>query len=186
VRRLHLNYSALLALLVLLSALSGTTFAAHAAPLLLTSGQGRIPLTGHLEFLKDGTGKLTFQDVTSPERSKEFTSIPGPLAAGYVHGGAVWLRFAIRRAATASPTWILGFEPATTEHIQLHIPLPDGGFEIRNGGALLPFSEREIPSRLDLYRLTLPPDQPQTILVRIASNRSVMSLPVFWEPDTLQ
>ena len=185
-RRQRLYLSFLLCLLLTLSSLTGVVWSAPAAPLLLTKSGGRFPLTGHMEVLKDYTGTLTLQDVLAPQRSVEFKSIPGPLAAGFVHGGAVWLRFTVQRAVSASPDWILELNPATTERVQLYIPLPTGGFETRNGGSLLPFSQREIPYRLDLYRLTLPPDQPITFLIKIVSNRSVMALPVLWQPDQLQ
>ncbi len=175
----------LLGLLALLSVLSGTAFSAPTAPLFLTSTQSRVPLSGRMEVLKDETGKLTIQDLLSEPRRSNFKPIPGNLTAGYLKQGAIWLRFTLQRSANSPSKWILETDPAYNEQLQLFLPAPGGGFDIRYGGSLRPFSQREILYRLDQFRLTLPPDQPQTIHLRIASTRNIKANPILWQPDAL-
>ena len=74
--------------------------------------------------------------------------------------------------------------PAYNEHLQLFLPTHSNDFVQKDGGSLQPFSKREIPSRLDLFRLTPPPDQPWTIHLRIVSKRTILTHLVIWQPDS--
>ena len=152
-------------------------------PLQLTSQQVNTPLAGHLEILKDDTGNLNIDEITSSKYITRFTSIPGNLAAGFIPKGAVWLRFTVTRSFDAPPVWLLELEPPLLEQVDIYLPDGKGGFESRHGGSLQPFSKREIPYRLDLFRLNLPSEKPVTIYARVASNRSINARLVLWQPD---
>lgn len=155
----------------------------HAAPLVLPVTAGRLPLAGHLELLVDTTGSLTIQDVTSAAISSWFRPVPGNISAGFIQHGAVWVKFTIQRTADAPPIWILEADPALNESLQLYLPSAHGDIETRAGGSLRPFSTQEMSYRLNVFRLTLPADSPQTIHLRIASHRPIILNPVLWQPD---
>ena len=157
--------------------------ASAAMPLRLTTQEVQVPLAGHLEILKDDTGNVNIQEILSADYSSRFTKIPGNLAAGFIPKGAVWLRFAVTRSADAPPVWLLELEPPLLEQVDIYLPDGNGDFETRHGGSLQPFSKREIPYRLDLFRLNLPSDKPLTIYARVASHRSINARLTLWQPD---
>jgi len=175
-----------LAALLLLIVLATFSSPSYAAPLTLAASEGHVSLAGHLEVLKDSTGKLTIQDVTTPPYSSHFKKTPDDHISGFVQQGAVWLRFTILRPAVVPQEWLLEIEPAYSERIQVYTMPPAGGFEQRSGGILQPASKREEPYRLDLFRLAPPPDQPWTIHLRIASHRTILTRPTLWQPDALK
>ena len=142
-------------------------------PLHLTSQQVQVSLSGHLEILKDDTGSLNIDEITSSKYITRFTSIPGNLAAGFIPKGAVWLRFTVTRSADAPPVWLLELDPPLLEQVDIYLPDGKGGFETRHGGSLLSFSKREISYRLDLFRLNLPSEKPVSVYARVASHRSI-------------
>jgi|GEM_PF-2500631 len=156
------------------------------APLLLTASDDNIPLAGHLEVLKDETGKLGIQDVTSPAYSNRFKEIPGILPAGFYQHGAIWLRCTVKLATDAPSDWVLEIAPANNEKLDLYISTANSSYDVYRGGALLPLSKRGITYRLDLFRLNLPPSLPTTLHIRIESKRSITANPIFWQPDALR
>ena len=170
-----------LLLFLLLSALPRP--ASATIPLHITSRQVQTPLAGYLEILKDNSGSLKINEILSSNYSSRFTAIPGSLAAGFIPKGALWLRFTVTRSSNASPDWLLEIEPPLLEQIDVYLPDGKGGFVARHGGTLQPFSKREISYRLDLFRLTLPSEQPVTIYVRLASHRSINARLTLWQPD---
>ena len=176
-------HSAIFFLLCFLLLNAAPLHASATLPLYLTSQQVQASLAGHLEILKDDTGSLNIDEITSSKYITRFTSIPGNLAAGFIPKGAVWLRFTVTRSFDAPPVWLLELDPPLLEQVDIYLPDGKGGFEARHGGSLLPFSKREISYRLDLFRLNLPPEKPVTIYARVASHRSSNARLALWQPD---
>jgi two-component system, sensor histidine kinase LadS len=156
-----------------------------AYPLVLTAATERAPLAGHLEVLKDETGKLGIEEVTSPGYRHRFTEIPGVLTSGFYQRGAIWLRCVVQRVDDSPCEWILELGPSYNERLDLYIPLATGGFDVRHGGALRPFSGREISNRLDLFKLPFHDSLPVVVHIRIESKRAISANPVLWQSNAL-
>ena len=177
--------SALITLLSLLWVFGIPPQFACCKPLLLTAAQGRIPLIGYMEVLKDEGGTLSIQDIVSSEYKNKFLPVQGVLSAGFIKHGAVWIRFVVTRPADSPSAWILEVAPAFNERLQLYVPTGNNNFDVRTGGTFQPFSKREDSYRLDHYKINVPPDQSQTYYVKVVSSRTIVINPVFWQADFL-
>ncbi len=93
------------------------------------------------------------------------------------------MRCTVQNADDSPSEWILEPGPAYNERLDLYIPSPAGGFDVHHGGALLPFSHREISYRLDLFRLNFHTSSPVTLFIRIESKRAISANPVLWQSN---
>ena len=154
------------------------------APVILTDQQDKYPLGLHLEILEDSTGQLTIDDVSSPAYDDQFapsrTDIPN---FGYT-SGAAWVRFQVRNRANPATTWRLAVEEARLGYVDLYTPAPDGtGFARQLAGRFRPYTAQDVPYRYGVFTLNLPPDQAQTIYLRVQSVSSVILPLTLWSRD---
>jgi PAS domain S-box-containing protein len=173
-----------LLLFVVLTALliSMPAFAQSAAQpedlVVLSDGQEEYPLGRHLEILKDPSGELTIQDVTSVAYQDQFrlsqTDTPN---FGY-QSAAYWVRFRVRNQSERLHNWILELGFANMHYLDLYLPLPDGtGYVVKQTGVLRPYKSRDIPFRLLSFNLDVPSGSEQTVYLRFRSDAS-MTLPL--------
>jgi PAS domain S-box-containing protein len=175
-----LLFVVLTALLISMPALAQT----EAQPedlVVLSDGQEEYPLGRHLEILRDPSGGLTFQDVTSAAYRDQFTlSHVDTPNFGY-QSAAYWARFRVRNQSAHIHNWILELGFANMHYLDLYLPLPDGtGYVVKQTGVLRPYESRDIPFRLLSFNLDVPSGSEQTVYLRFQSEAS-MTLPlVLW------
>ncbi len=154
------------------------------ASVVLTNSQDKYPLGLHLELLEDPTGQLTIEDVASPAYNDQFTPSQVDIPDFGYFSGAVWARFRARNQAASATTWRLGVEEARLGYVDLYTPVPDGtGFTRQQAGRFRPSTVQDVPYRYGVFHLSLPPDQAQTVYLRVQSASPVRLPLTLWSLD---
>jgi PAS domain-containing protein len=160
---------------------------AQASALQLEAADGHPSLNGHLSWLLDRTGQLSFPEAVEQHRSGRFLPVDGDeVAPGFLPHGAVWIHFALSREATAPPPWWLAFPLDTLDHIDLYLERPDGAYEVRRAGRALPFAQRENEWRSQAFELNLETTEPRNVYLRVATI-SLFRAPVWlWQEKAFE
>lgn len=155
---------------------------AQASPLQLGAADGHPSLDGHLSWLLDRTGQLSFQEAVEQQRSGRFMTVEGDeVNPGFLPKGAVWIHFALSREVAAPPLWWLAFPLDTLDRIDLYLERPDGTYEVRHAGRALPFAQRESAWRSQAFELNLETTEPRHVYLRVATI-AVFRVPVWlWQ-----
>ena len=143
----------------------------QASALQLEAADGQPSLNGHLTWLLDHTGRLSFQEAVEQQRSGRFMPVDGDeVNLGFLPRSAVWIHFVLARDATAPVHWWLLTPPLDTlDYIDLCLERPDGTYEVRQGGRALPFAQRESYWRLPAFKLTLDTTGQRNVYLRVAT-----------------
>lgn len=145
-----------------LSALGG-------APVLLGQEGGSYPIGRHLEILEDPHQQWTIRDVSSSQLSRRFTPAKSDMPAFGFTRSAYWVRFSVRNSSDDTQNWLLELNNPIMDLAELYLPRADGGFEVRRSGRLLPFAQREVAHRDQVFRLPIGPGEEKTFYLRAAS-----------------
>jgi len=149
-------------------------------------GQDRYPLDSFIEILEDETHSLTIDEVSSPERAKDFKR-PESLNFG-ITSSRYWIRFTV-----AAPSmewteqelrrdWLLDIDWWNISHARLYIPeFVEGrstGEWIRQEAWLASELDPSPPLNTELvFRLPMDLREPRTCYLRVASE-TVLFLPI--------
>jgi len=115
----RIRFHLLLALFILFACLAPQVARAKS----LNPGDGTaspVSLGGHMSILRDPTGALTIDDVTSNRPGIRFEPIPSMLTEGYLKG-AIWVRFSLSAPAAPGP-WLLQIERPLIQQVTLYVP----------------------------------------------------------------
>jgi signal transduction histidine kinase len=153
-------------------------------PVILTDQQGEYPLGRNLEILEDPGGKLTIQDVISPEYNSQFTASSVAVPNYGFTQSAYWVRFHLKNNTAKTDRWLLETSFANMQYEDLYLPGPTGaGWIVKQSGSLRPFSSRDAAAHHVVLAIPLPSQQEQTFYVRFQSGAS-MTLPLtLWLPE---
>ncbi len=159
----------------------------HASALQLEAADGHPSLNGHLSWLLDRTGQLSFPEAVEQQRAGRFMPLAGDeVALGFLPKSAAWIHFALEREATAPPLWWLAFPLDTLDSIDLYLEQPDGTYEVRHAGRVLPFAERESAWRSQAFKLNLETTEPRHVYLRVATI-SLFRVPVWlWQEQAFE
>lgn len=173
---------------VFLALLLATTHLAAAEIAALPIGaNGSYVLTQALSYLEDPESRLSIEDVAHPGAESAFRPLASdkPTANFGLTRTAYWLRITLQLQPEAPTRWLLEVGQPTTDRIELFMPRADGGFDRLVTGDLLPFADRPVAHRSQLFPLALSAGKPRTLYLRVASE-GVMSVPAtLWQADAL-
>ncbi|MFM8442491.1 MAG: ATP-binding protein [Methylococcus sp.] len=142
----------------------------QASALQLEAASEHPSLKGHLSWLLDGTGQMSFHQATEQYESGRFLPVDGDeVAPGFLPHGAIWIHFALARDVAAPTLWWLAFPAATLDHIDLYLEQPDGAYEVRQGGRAIAFAQHENAWRAHSFKLTLDTAGQRNVYVRVAT-----------------
>ncbi|MEI6415011.1 MAG: ATP-binding protein, partial [Pseudomonadota bacterium] len=142
----------------------------QASALPLEAANGHPLLDGHLSWLLDRTGQVSFHQAIEQYQSGRFMPVDGEeVAPGFLPNGAVWIHFALTRDVVAPTLWWLAFPLDTLDYIDLYLEQPDGTYEVRQGGRALPFAQRESHWRSQAFKLTLDTTGQYNVYLRVAT-----------------
>ncbi len=148
------------------------------APVILNDEQDIYPLGLYLEILEDPSGKLTIEEITSPEFENKFVPSQNEVPNFGHTNSAYWVRFRIRNETGQSENWRLKLGFANMQHIDLYLQRPDNkGYTHKKTGTYLPFNTRDIPYPSFVFKIPLKYDAGQTIYMRFLNGAS-MTLPL--------
>jgi signal transduction histidine kinase len=158
-----------------------TTFpcAAASPPLVLHETTASSPLASHIDILEDKTGKLTIDEVSSPEADRLFK--PPVQNRGFTKR-VYWLRFTIENKAEAEQRWLLELNAPNIGHLDLYVPAARGGFDLMQAGAMRPMSIRKFQHRTPVFPVVID-GQSKTFFLRGDANRSALLSLTAWSPD---
>jgi signal transduction histidine kinase len=153
-------------------------------PLVLTDEQGKYPLGLHMELLEDPGGILTIDDVSSQEYASRFIPSQTPAPNLGYSKSVFWLKLRFQNEAKLTDQWLLEANFPNLNYIDLFLPLPGGGYQVKQSGGLRPFDTRDIPYYHVVFELPLAGQAVQTVFIRVESGSS-MTLPfTLWTPGS--
>ncbi len=98
---------------------------------------------------------------------------PGPrLNLGFTDT-VLWLRFEVENPHPEPRELFLRQDYALIDVLELFVLAPDGSLRRESIGDCLPFSERDVPDRVLVFRLELPPDARRTCWLRYETTSSL-------------
>lgn len=163
-------------LLCILLAAPAAPCAAASPPLVLRDGIASASLSGHIDILKDTTGRLTIEQASSPEMAGAFRPDPRPVPNFGMTNTVYWLRFTIRREAPVARELLLELDFPHMDYLDLYEPLPGGGFDRLQAGDMRPMSIRRFAHRNPVFPLAVD-SRPMTLYLRAdARGRALMPL----------
>jgi signal transduction histidine kinase len=167
-------------ILLLLSLFFSTQ--AQAEPAALRLEETRHYATGHLSLLRDPTGRLGIEAISSAAQAARFTPLPGNLAQGFTRD-ALWLKIPLLRAPDAPAEWWMEIQSALYDEVEVYVPRPGGGFERHRAGDAFPASSWEFRHTTPVFRLILPAGEATTLYLRIRTVNTTASGITFWQPQ---
>ena len=169
--------------LALLLGLSTTGLAA--ASVVLTDASSGMPLNAHIELLEDDQGTLAIDDLAAPEQQSRFQPANGRASVGQSLN-PWWIKLTLQRDMYAPAYWVLEVGSVTQLDLQLYLPDGQGGWQLRQSGERVPFSEnRDHPYRRMVFDLPTLGEQPTTFYLR-AFDPAGNSFPLrIWQLDDL-
>jgi PAS domain S-box-containing protein len=155
-----------------------------AGMVVLNDRQDMYPLGRYLEILRDPSGELTIQDVTSTAYKDKFilSQVDTP-NFGY-QSAAYWVRFRVQNQAASIREWVLELAFSNMQYLDLFLPSPDGaGYLEKESGVLRPNESRDFPFHNLAFNLVVPLGSEQTVYIR-AQNKASMTLPlILWSSN---
>ncbi len=140
-------FTLLTAFLISSPALAQTTVQ-PADLVVLSDRQNEYPLGRHLEILRDASGELTFQDVSSSAYQDRFTLSQVDTPNFGFQKAAYWVRFRIDNQAAQNRFWVLELNFANMYYVDLYLPSQDNAsYLVKQSGLMRPYSNRDIPYR---------------------------------------
>ena len=148
------------------------------APVILNDDQDVYPLGLYLEILEDPSGKLTIEEVASPEFEEKFI-LSNEKVPNFGHtNSAYWVRFRIRNETRQSESWRLKMGFANMQHVGLYLQKSDNkGYTHKKTGTYLPFDTRDILYPSFVFKISLEYGAGQSIYMRFLNGAS-MTLPL--------
>jgi PAS domain S-box-containing protein len=149
-----------------------------AGVLILNEDLEKVPLGTYLEILKDISGELTIEDVTSQAfQSQFFPSHVETPNFGY-QNEPYWVRFRVQNQDEASSNWFLVLGFRNMHYMDLYIPDTDGGeYSVVKSGVLRSQENPNVLFDKLSFDLNIPPGKAQTYYIRFQSEAS-MTLPL--------
>ncbi|HEX5750207.1 MAG TPA: 7TM diverse intracellular signaling domain-containing protein [Archangium sp.] len=131
-----------------------------------------------LFVLEDESQALTIEDVSRPELAHRFIrSSMDPPTHGFSRS-AYWVRFSyLEKNLAPERSWLLAVMNASLEQVDVYFQRPDGSFDVRRGGARVPWAMREVAHRFHAFHLPEAHTEPVTVYIRVQTS-SLMTLPV--------
>ncbi|OJT23741.1 hypothetical protein BO221_17330 [Archangium sp. Cb G35] len=131
-----------------------------------------------LFVLEDESQALTIGDVSRPEFAHRFIRASmDPPTHGFSRS-VYWVRFSyLKKDLAPERRWLLAVMNASLEHVDVYFQRPDGSFDVRRGGARVPWDRREVAHRFHGFHLPEASTEPVTVYIRVQTS-SLMTLPV--------
>ena len=141
-----------------------------------------IELGRYLEVLEDPGGRLTLEQIRSPEIAARFVPVTEAAPSiGYTRS-AYWVRLEVDNDSPASRAWLLEFAYPHTDDLTLFVPhQARSGYDARKTGDHLPHASRDVPYRTFVFRLQEPATGHRTYYLRVATSSSMLLPLVAWD-----
>ncbi|GAA3955599.1 diguanylate cyclase [Allohahella marinimesophila] len=153
-----------------------------AAVVLSAGAPNAVELGEHLQYLEDPNGVLDNATVRSDASILWQRSDQAELNFGYTPS-VYWLRFSLVQAGETSVPYLLEIGYPVLDYVDVYIYRQDEPAQHERMGDRFSFAERPIEYTTFMVPLTLQPDQPVDLLIRVQSSSSVQ-VPLRLWPET--
>jgi 7TMR-DISM extracellular 2/7TM diverse intracellular signalling len=168
----------LLTAVCLLLACLGPSLAQNAGKTVMLVDETAVHALGpDLEIFADETGRLTIDQVATPEFSRNFTPSTQDEPGFGITRSVIWGRITLNSILSVEREWFLVYRQALVDRISVYVPRPDGGWTELNSGMLSPTSYFIFPHRYPVFPLALQPAEQPTLYIRV-ENRDTLRLPL--------
>ncbi len=151
----------------------------------LKEGIYEYPLGLNMDLFEDKKDQYSISEVASESFSHRFHASSVQIPNLGFPQSVYWVRFQVENRFLQSTHWILQIGYPLLDRISLYIPKPDGTFEKREAGDLLPFNQREINYHRVTFDLEIFPKDTQTFYLRIESESSIQLGLMLYSPKRL-
>lgn len=136
------------------------------------------PLGKYMDILEDKNRQWTIDDVVSESVSDLFipSTVDSP-AFGFTLS-AYWVRFTVVNSLSKEAPWLLEVAYPPMDHIQVHLPVSSGSFDVKYAGDSLPFNAREIQHRNFVFHMQEELHSQTTYYIRFETEGAI-NLPIF-------
>ena len=143
----------------------------------LRVGGGQQSLLGHMEAFLDSSRAVAFEAI----RSGPFEELPGEAAFGH-DPGVLWLRLRLDWSEVPSGERWLELSSSLLDRVALYRLAAEGHWEVQPSGRHVPFSQRNLGTRLPTFRLPATAGT-EVLYLRIETQGSIVLAPILWEPS---
>jgi signal transduction histidine kinase len=126
------------------------------------------------DVLEDKSNLLTIHDLSEPSIIRRFQPSQQESPNYGTSSSAFWLRFTLHNASEAQQHWILESRYPLLDTMECYTP-DKNNYRVRTLGDAVPFAARELPYRTCLFRISLQPNETQTIYLRAVSSGPVIT-----------
>ncbi|UEM21523.1 PAS domain S-box protein [Skermanella mucosa] len=162
----------------LLVASLGSAWAQNAARTVMLVNELEVYALGRdMELFEDPTGRLTIDQVATPEFSHRFRPGREDEPNFGLTRSAVWARVTLNSILAVHRDWFLVFREALVDRVTVYVPRPDGGWTALEGGMLASRSYFRLAHRYPVFPLWLQPTEQPTLYVRV-ENRGALTIPL--------
>jgi signal transduction histidine kinase len=134
-----------------------------------------------LRFIEDAAREWTTEDIFALEPKAWKTNTQQNPNFGFTRS-AYWARFQMRNPYTQTQRVFLEYGYANADYIDFHMPNERGEYSWKRSGDQMPLSVREIPYRLPVFVVDVPPGV-HTYFMRIETE-GVVQFPLrVWSPE---
>ncbi|MFH1018992.1 MAG: 7TM diverse intracellular signaling domain-containing protein [Pseudomonadota bacterium] len=153
------------------------TAQAQPMPVVIVPGHGSYPLTNHLEILEDPTRNLTISDIVSGQTKARFAPASADTPSFGFTPSAVWARLTVKNSLSHPAEYFLEVKYPLLDHLDLYTPTGTGAFTILKAGDSLPFKQRTIQHKNNIFPVRLASGEEKTLYLRCETTSS-MNLPL--------
>ncbi len=148
---------------------------ADAPPVILEDKKDFYELGRHLDILEDPTGKITIDDVNSPEWASKFKRSEKKVPNFGFSKSAFWARLRVKNKTTDQKKWLLSQSYYLLDEIKFFKKIK-GKWEVSVTGDTYPFSTREIKARS--FTFSVKPKENSLYFIRTKGipNQMVLSM----------
>ncbi|MDQ8036917.1 MAG: 7TM-DISM domain-containing protein [Pedobacter sp.] len=144
-----------------------------------TRDDAGVVLNHDFALLRDASGRMDIAEVAA---SSQFRAAQWrDFTPGYT-SDVIWLRLRFYNPLPDDGDRYLEVGPPRLQDVRLYQPLPNGGWQVLQGGTVVPVAERLVPSRMTAFPLRLLPGETRTVYVRISSGNAIMLHTRLWHP----
>jgi signal transduction histidine kinase/FixJ family two-component response regulator len=151
----------------------------------LDGARDEYPLGRFVDILEDPEGRLTIEQVSSPEWTPRFQRSHSDEPNFGMTSSVYWVRLLVYNRSGYGGHWWLQQGYPNTQYLSLFLPDGDGGFERRDGGILQPFNERDLAYHLIIFDLPAIPADGETLYLRFENGSNMVMSLSLWRPKAL-
>ncbi|MDT8318185.1 MAG: 7TM diverse intracellular signaling domain-containing protein [bacterium] len=144
----------------------------------LAGGEESYDISSYMEVAEDGNDEWKTEDLASREISSLFAPIKENDLYGKFSDSAIWVRFNLSATPPAATRkWFLTIHMPLLDNVEFYIPDDAGRYKVKRSGRSVPFYDKEVKSRNQVFEMPAIGGSAKTFYLRIKTE-SLLVIPV--------